>query len=124
MIQQQSQPTLEALDGGKVTAEYAGKPLQLSTSGIQSLWANGLINEEAFITLALMVDAPSLEPNSIFDCYEFQDNWSTVIEDKNGKEKEKTPKITTIRKVLDKLQEQALADVRTTTQLTLSFDKL
>lgn len=121
MIRQQREiPTLEAIDGGKVEAEYGGKPLQLSCSEIQALWTNGLINEAAYVMLALMIEAPSLEPNTIFDYYKFQDDWTATTDEG----KERTPKIDVIIKALDKLQKAALADVKTTTQLTLSFEKL
>lgn len=127
-IRQQTEiPTLEVIGGSKVegvTAEYSGKPLNLSCSKLSASWANGFISEESYIYFALMIDAPNLEPGAVFDYYEFQDNWTTTVEDKNGKEKEKTPKISTIRKVLDKLHEQALANVNNTTQLTLNFERL
>ena len=113
-------PTLEAIPGGKVSADYAGKPLGLSASGLKKLWADGLLNEASYVCLALMLDAPSMEPNTDFDLHEFQEDWVAALD--GGKEK--APKIKTIRDVLEKLHEQALANVETRVQLTLSFEKL
>ena len=111
----------EAIEPNKVInlveADYSGKPLKLSMSDLIFAWEDGLLNNAAYIYLALRLDGIGRDAEEEFDLNEFVDRWEGNERDR-GKRKRLPDK--DVMSVLSRLQKMGRADVQM--QLTLKLD--
>lgn len=102
----------EALE--KVHAQITEQAVTLTKRQIMDLWNRGIINDQAYIYLA--IKSESLTTDQPFDVDEFCQRWEAV---KPGSEKMKTLKTPTVLSVLAKFADKEAIEL--TTQLSIGL---
>lgn len=101
----------------KVPAKYSRMPISVSQSNLITWWSEGLINDAAYILLALKVERVGGEGIEDFNVTKFCEDWLGY-----GKsDKPKRLKESVVSKVVQSLQEKGAATVEIKMQLSLDI---
>lgn len=101
----------------KVELKYSGMPITISQHELITWWSEGLINDAAYIFLALKVERVGGDGVEDFDVTKFCDDWEGY-----GKtDKPKRLKESAVSKVVHQLQEKGAATVQIRMQLSLDI---
>lgn len=98
----------------KAELKYSRMPIKVSQHELSTWWCQGLINDAAFIFLALKIERVGADGIEDFDITKFCDDWVGEVNGKDKRLKEKT-----VMKVIQDLQQKGAATVDMSMQLSL-----